>query len=91
VKRTAALLAAFSITLAACGDGETDVSPELFEEALIAQGLDEATSKCVTDSLAEQLTEDEFSKVALAQDLADLDPALEATATDAITACVLGE
>jgi hypothetical protein len=91
MKRTLALLALTSLGLVACGDGKGDVSPEVFKEALIAQGLDEATSECVTNSLSDELSEDDFSQVALAQDLADLTPELEETATAAITACVLGE
>lgn len=91
MKLSVVLVAVVSLGLAACGDGKGDVSPEVFKQALVAQGLDEEVSQCVTDSLAEQLGEDEFSEVALAQDLADLTPELEATTTDAITACLLGE
>lgn len=91
MKRPVIMIALVSLSLAACGTGNGDVSPEVFKQALVAQGLDEEVSQCVTNSLSEQLSEDDFSTVALVQKVADLSPELEQITFEAVRLCTLGE
>lgn len=83
----AALAIALTPFAAACGGS---VSPDELQEALIEQGLPEALATCITDELAEVLTEDEFSEVAKADDnLSGISPDVEAKVEDAVETCAL--
>lgn len=57
--------------VAGCGGSES-VSPLTLTEGLVEEGMDRASASCISRKLAAELSESEFSVVALAESAADI-------------------
>lgn len=79
-----------AIVVAACG-GDTDVSPETLTKALVEQGLDEPIAQCISSDLSSQLTEEQFSDVALAETESDIPADLQDLVFEVTADCVLAD
>ena len=89
--RTLAGLAAASMVFAACGGGDPDVSPEILSRALVEnEGFTQEDADCVSNDLAAELSDEDFSTVALAETLDELTPELTDQVFATISACGLG-
>ncbi len=92
MRHVIAIAALVALPLAACGDdGDSDISPEILTEALVAQGLDQELSECISNDLFDQLTADQFNDVALAQTAEDVPADLRPVVEEVSAACFLGD